>query len=346
MKFNINKNFSGEIIFSDLKKLLQDFYGNNDISLIIDKNVAYPFDNYNHHSKLILDINENNKSLAVVEQIWQFLLEKNITKSHRIFIIGGGVLHDVAMFACSVFKRGLNVISVPTTLLAMVDAAIGGKNGINYQHFKNIIGNIYLPQQNIIVPDFLKTLPKEQVLSGWAEILKIGLVSDKLFYHQCIEHLEKSILPNIDIIQHAIQLKINIIQEDLYDNNKRQLLNFGHSIAHAIEGWYDEQDNYIPHGYAVAQGIITEAYISTALSKLSKDDFNIISESIKKYLPLQKIKMSQIPFLLDKINQDKKNIPHEWQFTLLNSIGSAQIKVPVNRNIVENAVLNTFQIEQ
>lgn len=346
MKFNINKNFSGEIIFSDLKMFIKELAEYNNLCFIVDKNIAYAFHNHIQHPTLILDINENNKSLAPILQIWKFLIEKNITKSHQVFIVGGGVLHDVAMFACSVFKRGLNVISVPTTLLAMVDAAIGGKNGINYQHYKNIIGNIYLPQQNIIIPDFLKTLPKEQMLSGWAEILKIGLVSDKAFYHQCIEHLEKSIIPNQNIIQHSIHLKLNIIQDDLYDNNKRQLLNFGHSIAHAIEGWYDEQNNYIPHGFAVAQGIITEAYISTELSRLSKDDFSIIAENIKKYFPLQKIKIPQIPLLLDKINQDKKNNFRYWQFTLLNSIGSAQIKVSIKRNIVENAILNTFQIDK
>lgn len=320
----------------------------NNYVIISEKNIYQHYPNIfkKIESTIVLDINEHNKSLSTTETIWKFLLEKNITKSHQIFIIGGGVLHDVAMFACSVFKRGLNIISVPTTLLAMVDAAIGGKNGINYQHYKNIIGNIYLPQQNIIIPDFLKTLPKEQMLSGWAEILKIGLVSDKAFYHQCIEHLEKSIIPNQNIIQHSIHLKLNIIQDDLYDNNKRQLLNFGHSIAHAIEGWYDEQNNYIPHGFAVAQGIITEAYISTELSRLSKDDFSIIAENIKKYFPLQKIKIPQIPLLLDKINQDKKNNFRYWQFTLLNSIGSAQIKVSIKRNIVENAILNTFQIEQ
>lgn len=320
----------------------------NNYVIISEKNIYQHYPNIfkKIESTIVLDINEHNKSLSTTETIWKFLLEKNITKSHQIFIIGGGVLHDVAMFACSVFKRGLNIISVPTTLLAMVDAAIGGKNGINYLHYKNIIGDIYLPQQNIIIHDFLNTLPNEQLLSGWAEILKIALVSDKAFYHQCIQHLEKSILPNLDIIQYAIQLKTNIIQDDLYDNNKRQLLNFGHSIAHAIEGWYDEQNNYIPHGFAVAQGIITEAYISTELSKLSKYDFNIISENIKNYFPLQKIEMLQLPILLDKINQDKKNTLHEWQFTLLNSIGSAQIKVSVKRNIVENAILNTFQIDK
>lgn len=157
------------------------------------------------------------KSLSTTETIWKFLLEKNITKSHQIFIIGGGVLHDVAMFACSVFKRGLNIISVPTTLLAMVDAAIGGKNGINYLHYKNIIGDIYLPQQNIIIHDFLNTLPNEQLLSGWAEILKIALVSDKAFYHQCINILKNQFTKfRYNTICHTI--KNYIIQDDLYDN--------------------------------------------------------------------------------------------------------------------------------
>jgi 3-dehydroquinate synthase len=314
----------------------------NNYVIISEKNIYQHYPNIfkKIESTIVLDINEHNKSLSTTETIWKFLLEKNITKSHQIFIIGGGVLHDVAMFACSVFKRGLNIISVPTTLLAMVDAAIGGKNGINYLHYKNIIGDIYLPQQNIIIHDFLNTLPNEQLLSGWAEILKIALVSDKAFYHQCIQHLEKSILPNLDIIQYAIQLKTNIIQDDLYDNNKRQLLNFGHSIAHAIEGYFEDQNIYIPHGYAVILGILIENAIAEKLNLLHTSIKNKIEQDLKKYYSYESypITADVIPILLSKIQQDKKNTTTALRFTLIEDIGKGKTKVEVSTQLIEEVL--------
>ncbi|MCX7729538.1 MAG: 3-dehydroquinate synthase, partial [Bacteroidia bacterium] len=224
-------------------------YSNNCI-ILSEKTIytLYPQLFQTNSPRLILDINEKNKSLATAESIWNFFVQNKITKTHTVFIIGGGVLHDVALFACSVFKRGLQVISVPTTLLSMVDASIGGKNAINYQCIKNLIGTIYLPSQNIIIPDFLKTLSQQELLSGWAEIIKIAMVIDKDFYATVTQQMNNSLTPTFSLIEKSIQLKLHIIQQDLNDEGIRQLLNFGHTIAHAIEAIYDEENKYIPHG--------------------------------------------------------------------------------------------------
>lgn len=327
------------IIFSDLPQLITEIKSSQSV-LISEKNIfhLYPKIFNNRLPQLILNINENKKNLHTAEKIWDFLMKNNITKSHTIFIIGGGVLNDVAMFACSVFKRGIPTVAVPTTLLSMVDASVGGKNAINYRHIKNIIGNICLPQKNIIIPEFLQTLPTQELLSGWAEIIKIALVTDASFYHSITKQLHQSFIPTPSIIKKSIQLKLKIIHRDLYDQNIRQLLNFGHTIAHAIEGICDEQKKYIPHGIAVAQGMMIEAFLSYHLHLLSKEQFLQIFSHLQTHYPIPKINKHNIPLIIEKISQDKKNTSEHIHFSLIESIGKGKIKIPVDQQTIQAAL--------
>lgn len=313
--------------------------------ILIDENILSLYQekfNQIHNDKIYaIKITEENKDIHSVINIIEFLLQNQVNKTDKISIVGGGAFSDVTMFAASIFKRGLNCTLIPTTLLSIVDASIGGKNAINFHSIKNIIGTIYLPQKVIIVPEFLNTLSNEQLLSGWAEILKIALVKNTTFYNKCIKHLNHSLLPDMPIIQKSIQLKLTIIQKDLTDANERQLLNYGHTIAHTIEGVYAEKQKYIPHGYAVAMGMFIENFIAEKLKLLPTNIKHKINHDIKKYYPLSSISetiIHNIPLMLQKIQQDKKNTAQHIHCTLIENIGKGKIKIPVTIDIIEQAI--------
>lgn len=347
MQYRFTKIYEHNIVFWSIQELAEYISNQNNAVIFIDKQVfqsyLYQILENTNISYFLMDINEHQKNLSTVEYIWQIFISNNITKHHNIIIIGGGVLNDVVLFACSVFKRGLNCISVPTTLLSMVDASIGGKNAVNFNHIKNALGTIHIPIQNIVVNDFLSTLSKEQLLSGWAEILKIALVKHAEFYNHCIYYLQKNLLPDIDIIKTSIQLKLDIIQNDIEDTNERQLLNYGHTIAHAIEGYLEEQNIYIPHGSAVILGILIENTIAEKLNLLHTTIKNKIEKDLKKFYSYESypIKANAIPILLSKIQQDKKNTATDVRFTLIEDIGKGKTKVEVSLKQVEN-ILKEF----
>lgn len=343
MKIDIHSNIENTIEFQSIAELTHTLQQNAD-TIITEQNIfqLYPeiFEHIQQHT-LVLDISEHQKTLQTAQTIWEFFVNKNIARSQNVYVIGGGVLNDIALFACSVFKRGIPCISVPTTLLSMVDASIGGKNAINFLHIKNIIGNIYLPKKNIIVMDFLNTLPYEQILSGWAEILKIALVKDKNFYEECISHLSQNITPHLRIIQKAIQLKINIISKDITDTHERHLLNYGHTIAHAIEGLFDDKKKYIPHGYAVAIGIIIENDLAEKMNVLPTDICKKVNSDIQKIFSfdyLKYIELQDIPTLINKILYDKKHSSHSIHFTFIEDIGKGRIKNTVQQSDIKEVL--------
>lgn len=347
MQYRFSKTYEHNIVFWSIQELAEYLINQRNAVIFIDKQVFQDYSslilkniNVPH---FIMDINEHQKNLSTAENIWQILISNNITKHHKIIIIGGGVLNDIVLFACSVFKRGLNCISVPTTLLCMVDASIGGKNAVNLNHIKNALGTIHIPIQNIVVKDFLSTLSKEQLLSGWAEILKIALVKDAEFYNHCIYYLQKNLLPDIDIIKTSIQLKLDIIQNDIDDSNERQLLNYGHTIAHAIEGYFEDQNIYIPHGYAVILGILIENTIAEKLNLLHTSIRYKIEKDLKQFYSFEYYSLTDkgIPVLLNKILNDKKNSTTSLRFTLVEDIGKGKTKVEVSLKLLEN-VLKEF----
>lgn len=343
--FNLPEQHQSRIIFSNLNSAVNEISNRSSAFIITEKKLIthYPKLKFSHLPTLILNISEHQKNISSLQLIFDFLIHHQISKQHTAFIIGGGVLHDVSMFACSVFKRGVPAISIPTTLLSMVDASIGGKNAINIHHYKNLIGTIYLPEKNIIVPEFLNTLPDIQLLSGWAEITKIALVTDKNFYNTCIRQVKENPVPPLPVIQQAIEKKLQIIQEDLHDHHQRQLLNFGHSIAHGIEAVLEEQNQYIPHGIAVATGMLIEANISVQLKLLSSANYQIISNDLQNIFPCIQLNSIHIPHILHKIKHDKKNTADEFYFTLITDIGKGITKIPVNPNLILNTLSIFFQ---
>lgn len=336
---------------SNLNDLVQLLHHEYRLVLIDEKVLSIYQDVF--HSLVISDklysikIEEVDKNIYSAIKIIEVLLQRGINKTDKIALIGGGAFSDTTLFVASIFKRGLHCTLLPTTLLSMVDASIGGKNAINFASVKNVLGNIYLPQKNIIVTDFLNSLSHDQILSGWAEILKIALIKDASFYKKCVHHLNKTVLPDVSIIRKAIQLKLSIIRKDLVDTNDRQLLNYGHTIAHAIEGVYDEHQQYIPHGYAVAMGMFVENILAEKLKMLPSSTMQQINEHLTRYYPLSSIANSiqhDIHSIVQKIYHDKKNTSQHIYFTLLEDIGKGKIKIHVDASMIEEALRSAVWI--
>lgn len=258
---------------------------------------------------LLIDDAQNAKSLDQALKIINFFYEKNVKKNNEVYAIGGGSLTDLVGFAASVFKRGVDLVLVPTTLLAMVDASIGGKNGINYQGTKNLIGTFYPPKKVMIHFPFLSTLPQKELLSGLAEALKLGVISSKdLFENLCVESIDE------EMIRKCINGKLEITNLDPEEKSIRHVLNFGHTIGHAYEAC-----TKLPHGFCVALGIMAESYTSHYCGVLPSGDLEQIKAKIQKlykefpYVPFDDLE----PFLY----QDKKNQDANINIHVLSKLG-------------------------
>lgn len=257
--------------------------------LIVDENV------YNFHQYLFTSLKENtllylvkateeNKSIDSYTSIINYLLDNNFTRSDEIIAIGGGIITDLSLYVSATFKRGINITLIPTTLLAMVDSAIGGKCGINYQGYKNQIGTFYFPKQIIIDEAFLETLPKEQFNNGFSEVIKYAIIKDESMFIQIEQN-------NYDIsllIERCIEIKMQTIITDLYDKGDRKLLNFGHTYGHIVESHSNYQ---ISHGHSVAIGMIKEVTdgaikkrLETLLTPMFPLEYHLTKEDITKYL--------------------------------------------------------------
>jgi 3-dehydroquinate synthase len=252
---------------------LLDFVTKNQIkkiAILCDEKVWQLYPDYFHFLNEVAEIHyisiealEKNKDIESVVFGWNFLLEQKFDRNSLLISWGGGIICDIGGMIAATFKRGIRLVNVPTTLLSMIDAAHGGKNGINLQHQKNIIGTFYLPENVIIETSFLKTLPQKELLNGFAELIKYALIGNKKLWEE-LQEITKVSHQNIkpEWIDAAIQFKETLCAEDLHDRGARQILNFGHTMGHAIERLFAEKKRAMSHGFAVAIGICYEAYFS------------------------------------------------------------------------------------
>ncbi len=250
---------------------LKDLLNRDNNVTIVDDNIRqlYP-DLLEGLTRIPIQAEESNKNLCTVEGIYQRFHELSITRQHSIYAIGGGITTDMAGFAAATWKRGCNLVLVPTTLLAMVDAAIGGKNGVNFQGMKNAVGSFNEPQEILIVTEFLETLDPVQVQCGIAEIVKIALIDENPLYELLMSGANPT---NKAIIRLAINRKLHYCRVDPYDLGERWKLNLGHTFGHLIES---ASDYTIPHGMAVAMGIRYAARFSREMGWITdKDEQNI-----------------------------------------------------------------------
>lgn len=270
-----------------------------------------------------LESGERNKNIEICTNVWKALGELGADRHSLIVNLGGGVITDLGGFVASTFKRGIAFINIPTTLLSQVDASVGGKTGVDLGPLKNEVGVFAEPQELFIWPNFLKTLPERELISGLAEILKHGLVSDAEYWTRCVktdltdtEHLE-------DIIRTSIAIKSAIVAADPNENGKRKKLNFGHTIGHAIEGLtLERQEKTLLHGEAVALGMICESWISVQESKLPEEQHEEIVRNICRYFPLQSLNAMDDHRIIELMRHDKKNEKGDIRMVLLKSIGA------------------------
>jgi len=302
-------------------------YLNKDISksssiIFVDSNVSseYKFDeNMNIHEILV---NEETKNIKTVEKIWEIMHFNSVTRSTNVICIGGGVLCDVVGFATSTYKRGANLVFIPTTLLAMVDASHGGKNGINNNYGKNQIGTFYLPNEVLVCVEFLNSLNKEEINTGLIEVIKAGFIGNNKILE--LVYGDDSIYSDRSLLQLAIDVKTKITKEDLKESNKRMYLNFGHTIGHLIES----DSNYqISHGQAVGIGILIALEISEKEYNLNqsyrKNYMTFLNNSgLKSHYKFKKTRSELITIL----SNDKKVNNEKIIFVLLEEIEKPILK--------------------
>ncbi len=282
---------------------------------------------------LSVEPGEESKSIECAEEIWSAMLEEQLDRKALLISLGGGVITDLGGFVASTFKRGIQFIHVPTTHLGMTDAAIGGKNGVNFQGLKNQIGNIRQPKAILIDSKFLSSLPEEELRSGLMESVKHALIADSSFWKKIIA-IEPSVAAiDISIIKESAAIKQQIIEQDQDDFGIRQSLNFGHTVGHAIESMYG-----VSHGIAVAFGIIAESFISAKQCELPALDLDKICDVVLNCLkPIMPEKLD-VDRLLELMKSDKKNEYGEVRFSLISNIGISQIGETVPIEIIKQSI--------
>ena len=326
----------------EIVNLIEDYYKYYDKIFIFTQNMIlshYKFISTLNANIHICDESESCKSIKQYNQSIKYLHHHRCNKKSIIIGIGGGTITDFSGYVASTYMRGISHSFIPTSLLAMVDAAIGGKTALNTNGIRNLLGTYKNPNDVIIHIGFLKTLKIEDIINGCAEIIKYSLIMDvKLF-----EYLEKNtsnIFPNIDIeimqsiINKCIDHKINIVAQDQYDTGIRNILNFGHTVGHALESYYEFT---MPHGKAILYGIIVASYLSKKDEMISVKEYNRIINLINKFnLPsLENLKINKIMALIDS---DKKNIGNELNYILLKNIGEAEIKKNYNKKSIQEGL--------
>ena len=284
---------------------------------------------------------EKEKNIESVSKIWTAMHEAQCDRKSLVINIGGGVVCDMGGFAASTYMRGVDFIHIPTTLLAQVDASIGGKTGIDFSGVKNLIGTFNQPVGVIIDTQTLATLPKREFLSGFAEIIKHGLIKSEEYFELVTAKYPSKFTQSemIDIVAKSIEIKAAIVQSDETESNVRKLLNFGHTIGHAIEALGLESSTPLLHGEAISIGMLVEARISHLANLLSISDLEKIEEALTTAeLPVSSTGIN-IDKVLKKIKSDKKNEKGKVNLTLLRGIGDALY----NQNVPEITIINALR---
>ena len=289
------------------------------------------------HDTVVIAPGDQNKNLENAQAIWNRALEINLGRNDLIIALGGGVISDICGFVASTYKRGMNCSYIPTSLMAMVDAAHGGKTGINLGGVKNSIGTFSNPKDIFIYVPFLKTLSKAELYSGFAEGVKHGIIQGKSLW-EAIESMNSinAASFNAAFIETLIQVKLAIVQADFKESNERKKLNLGHSLGHAIESLYLEKETPISHGQAVITGIVLESFIAHAHFNLKDEDLNTILYVISTHFDWIDIPFS-LDAILQKLSNDKKNTD-QMLFTLPMGIGIVEQNCEVNAQQVAQAL--------
>ena len=283
------------------------------------------------YEKILIDDGEENKNLETSKKVWDKLIEYKFDRKSILINLGGGVICDLGGFVASTFMRGIDFINIPTTLLSQVDASVGGKLGIDYKNIKNIIGVFKEPNKVIIDTNYLNTLSERELKSGYAEVIKHCLIRDKIMFDK-IYNLEWTDIDWDFIINHSIKIKSDIVKKDIKENGLRKILNFGHTIGHAIETTYLNKLDKFLHGEAIAIGMICEAYISNNFNKLRNDELEKTTNYIRKVFNLSKVEYYDE--IIKNAYFDKKNLSDKIRISSLKGIGNCEYDIVINEDII------------
>ena len=286
---------------------------------------------------------EQHKTLETCSIIWGQMTEAVLDRQALVINLGGGVIGDMGGFCASVYKRGIPFITIPTTLLSQVDASVGGKLGIDFLGFKNHLGVFQLPEAVLIAPEFLATLPQRELRSGYAEVIKHGLIRDATYFRA---------LPSTNwqkqdwarIIRHSIEIKKAVVQVDPKESGLRKILNFGHTIGHAIESFYLTRSQPLLHGEAIAIGMIAEGFLSFEKIGFSFEELNEMSTMLLTIFGKVELDPNDCDRLVELCAQDKKNEGSAQLFTLLPKIGDCNYNIAVTREEIKHAILYYQQL--
>jgi 3-dehydroquinate synthase len=333
----------GSIVESGFGQLLRSNESSKKV-IIVDENthqycLSALLTNFDLSNAEIIQIpvGEDSKQIEIVASVWQALTEYEIGRNDLVINLGGGVVTDFGGFMSSCYKRGVRFINIPTSLLAMVDASIGGKTGVNLGELKNQIGVFSDPIAVFIDPGFLATLPHQEKLSGFAEMMKHGLIQDAVHFENVLKELAQEGSDLERLIQESVLIKKNIVDKDPLEAGERKLLNFGHSVGHVLEG-LNYHDERFTHGYCVAIGMIVETVISYRLDLVSSEEKEYIISSLSTHYPIPGLSVHDIATMLSMLRNDKKNREGKLLFTLIEKIGKGIHDVEVSDKLVEKVL--------
>jgi 3-dehydroquinate synthase len=345
-KYDTTKSYfilTGEFVFTELDKFLTEASGRSARFFILaDENTR------EHCLPILLSqclilkdaeiigipSGEKNKSIETAVHLWRELMKRHADRQTLLINLGGGVISDLGGFVASTFQRGIPYINIPTTLMAQTDAAIGGKTGLNLGDVKNQVGTFQFPEAVFIHDGFLKTLPKQHIKNGFAEIIKYALIEDsvmwaklrKLNLHDLLLGMGAGDLSLGELVERSIKIKYDIVEKDFHEEHSRKLLNFGHTFGHALEAFsMKDSEEGLHHGHAVALGILFESWLSFRLTGLPEDDMKSIQSMILSNYNYFPVDGSDSDRLIEIMAHDKKNHDRKLCFTLLQRPGKAII---------------------
>lgn len=326
--------------YKQLGKLV-DTNAYSKVFILVDENtleLCYPkfaqnFATRAHIEVIQIDAGEQYKNLDTCHGVWRALTELGADRKSLLITLGGGVITDLGGFVAATFKRGIDFVNIPTTLLSMVDASVGGKTGVDFRNLKNQIGLFVNPEMVLIDPNFLHTLDPREIRSGTAEIIKYGLTYDQFLYNEIANNNELNI---IDLIHRSIEIKNEVVLEDPKEKGLRKILNFGHTIGHAIESYFLESTDKenLTHGEAIAIGMICECYISSKLLNFSEEKTAEIKQNLTHIYGKVTITEDDFTSILDLLKHDKKNVNGVVNFVLLNNLEDFKLDCKVDTDLI------------
>ncbi len=336
------------ILIGNIEQTFKSFIKDKQYSriiIIVDENTSRDclpilLKKINIETPIIIQIQagEVHKTIETCQKIWQKMMEKGVDRRGLVLNLGGGVIGDMGGFCASTFKRGIDFVQIPTTLLSQVDASIGGKLGIDFGEIKNSVGIFRNPQAVLIDVQFLKTLSSREVRSGFAELIKHALIDDLKHWEELSKIDDLNVVDWNVYLKNSLLVKKCVVEEDPFEKGWRKVLNFGHTIGHAIESIALKTNTPFLHGEAIAIGMVCESWLSYKEAKLPKKELDFITQFILKLYAHHPLKEEQFDDYIKLMQNDKKNENSLINFTLLEEIGTPKVNQNCSDDLIKNSL--------